>query len=103
MNIARVIGSIWATRKYETLERQRLLIMQPLTFSGQTKGDPIVALDTVDAGAGDMVLYVSSSEAAIPFKPNLTPTDATVVGIVDCVDHEQWTWKRDQTNDSADL
>lgn len=95
MNLGRVIGSIWATRKYETFEGRRLLLMQPLTFSGQVSGDPMVVLDTVDAGPGDMVIYVSSSEAAIPFKPNLTPTDATIVGIVDRVDHEAWTWRRD--------
>ena len=70
-----------------------MLFIQPTTFSGKEYGSPIVALDTVDSGVGDTVIYVSSSEAAIPFKPLLTPTDATIVGIVDRVDHESRSWK----------
>ena len=56
-------------------------------------GGKIVALDTVDSGAGDTVIYVSSTEATIPFKPQLIPTDATIVGIVDRVDHVSKSWK----------
>ncbi len=73
-----------------------MLIVQPLTFSGKKAGDPIVALDTVDAGTGDVVIYVTASEAAIPFRPHLTPTDATIVGIVDRIDHERLTWRKEE-------
>jgi ethanolamine utilization protein EutN len=86
MNYARVMGSVWATRKYETLNGHRMLFIQPLTFGGEKTGGPIVALDTVDAGEGDLVIYATASEAAIPFRPALTPTDATIVGIVERVD-----------------
>jgi ethanolamine utilization protein EutN len=86
MNYARVIGSIWATRKYDSLTGRRMLFIQPLTFSGEKVGEPIVALDTVDSGVGDMVIFVGASEAAIPFRPAMTPTDATIVGIVERVD-----------------
>lgn len=92
MKLAKVVGNIWATRKYDTLQGRRLLMVQPLSFSGKPRGIPIVALDTVDAGHGDMVLYATSAEAAIPFRPNLTPTDATIVGIVESIDHEDWHW-----------
>ncbi|GIV59570.1 EutN/CcmL family microcompartment protein [Rhodocaloribacter litoris] len=92
MNLARVIGTVWATRKYPTLEGRRLLFAQPLTFGGDALGDPIVMLDTADAGVGDVVLYVTSSEAAIPFHPNLTPTDATIVGVVERIDRLDTTW-----------
>ena len=93
MNLGRVIGNVWATRKTETLEGKRMLFVQPLSFSGKGVGGKIVALDTVDSGAGDTVIYVSSTEATIPFKPQLIPTDATIVGIVDRVDHVSKSWK----------
>ncbi len=93
MNLGRVIGNVWATRKTETLEGKRMLFVQPLSFSGKEVGGKIVALDTVDSGAGDTVIYVSSTEATIPFKPQLIPTDATIVGIVDRVDHVSKSWK----------
>lgn len=87
MNLARVIGNLWATRKYPTLKGRRLLLIQPLTFAYEPLGSPIIALDTVDAGVEDVVIYVSSTEAAIPFRPALTPTDATIVGIVEDVEY----------------
>lgn len=87
MNLGRVIGSLWATQKYPTLVGKRMVIVQPLSFSGEDSGRPLIALDTVDAGPGETVIYATSSEAAIPFAPDLVPTDATVVGIVEQVDH----------------
>ncbi len=92
MNVGRVTGRVWATRKSDNLEGKRMLFIQPMTFSGNEIGDAIVALDTVDSGVGDTVIYVSSTEATIPFQPNLTPTDATIVGVIDRVDHEKGSW-----------
>ena len=92
MNLGEVTGRVWATRKDAALESRRMLFVQPMNFSGRAVGDPIVALDTVDAGVGDTVIYVSSTEAVIPFRPLPTPTDATIVGIVDRVDHETRSW-----------
>lgn len=92
MNLGRVIGNIWATRKYPALTGRRMLIVQPLAFTGAEAGAPFVVLDTVDAGEGDVVIYSTASEAAIPFRPGLTPTDATIVGIVEHIDHQDRTW-----------
>ena len=92
MNLGKVTGNVWATRKDGSLEGQRLLFVQPKSFSGAEVGGRIVALDTVDAGVGDTVMYVSSTEATVPFKPQLTPTDATIVGVVDRVDHVSGSW-----------
>ncbi len=86
MLIGKVIGSVWATRKHPGLEGQRLLLVQGLDEAGQSLGHPFAALDTMDAGAGDVVIYATSAEAAIPFHPRIVPTDATVVGIVERVD-----------------
>lgn len=95
MNLGRVIGNIWATRKDASLLGRRMLLVQPLTFSGTERGRPLIALDTVDAGQGDVVMYATSSEAAIPFRPEipLTPTDATIVGVVERIDHGDNTWR----------
>ncbi len=90
MKLARVVGNIWATRKDGRLESRRMLLVQPMNFRGEDRGDPIISLDTVDAGSGDVVIYTTASEAAIPFQPGLTPTDATIVGVVDRVDHTEW-------------
>lgn len=92
MNLGLVIGNVWATQKVETLDGRRMLIVRPLRFDRTVAGDPIIALDTVDAGKGDHVIYVSSTEATIPFRPALTPTDATIVGVVDRVDLESGSW-----------
>lgn len=86
MNLARVIGSVWATCKDERLSGRRMLIIQPMTFAGKDRGAVTAALDTMDAGVGDVVMYTTASEAAIPFRPGLTPTDATIVGIVERID-----------------
>lgn len=88
MNFGRVIGSVWATQKDPSLEGKRMLLVQPLRADGTDRGRPLAALDTADAGPGDRVLYVTSAEAALPFRPpqTLTASDATIVGVVDRVD-----------------
>jgi ethanolamine utilization protein EutN len=92
MNLGRVIGKVWATRKVHSLEGRRMLLVQPMNFSGRDLGSPEVMLDTVDAGEGDTVVYVSSSEASIPFRPEPTPAAATIVGVIDRVDHVNGSW-----------
>lgn len=91
MNLGRVIGSIWATQKDASIEGKRMLLVQPLYANGGPSGRPTSALDTCDAGPGDTVIYVTASEAAIPFRPpnDLTATDATIVGVVDRIDGEE--------------
>jgi ethanolamine utilization protein EutN len=87
VRLGRVIGSIWATQKDPSLEARRMVLVQPLRADGTEAGRPTTALDTCDAGPGDTVLYVTSAEAALPFKAthDLTASDATVVGVVDSV------------------
>lgn len=92
MNVGRVTGTIWATRKQASFEGRRMLVIQPMSFAGEDVGSPIIALDAMDAGVGNTVVYVTSTEATIPFKPTPTPVDATVVGILDAVDHVTGSW-----------
>lgn len=97
MNLGKIIGTVWATRKVEALDQKRMLFVQPMAFSGAEIGNPIVALDTVDSGVGDTVIYVSSTEATVPFKPDPIPTDATIVGVIDRVDHVDNSWKPERS------
>ena len=83
MHLARVIGTVVATRKDEGLTGVKLLIVQPLTTDHAAVGKPLVALDSVGAGTGEDVCYVLGREASFPFLPAEVPADAAIVGIVD--------------------
>ncbi len=83
MNFARVIGTVWATVKDETLTGLRFLVIQPETETGAASGRPIVAADAVSARAGDRVFFVRSREAAKAFPGKFAPLDAAILGIVD--------------------
>lgn len=86
MNLARVIGTIWATRKDENLEGAKMQIVQPLDHRANQVGKPIVAVDTVGAGPGEVVYYITAREATIPYPTRIAPIDAAIVGIVDHLD-----------------
>ena len=83
MQLARVIGEVVATVKDANLVGNKLLILQPITTSGEASGRTLVALDSVGAGVGESVFFVRGREAAFPFYPSEPPTDAAIVGIVD--------------------
>lgn len=88
MLLARVVGNVVCTRKDDNLAGQRLLVIQPIRASGQDHGKPLVALDSVGAGAFEQVFYVRGKEASFPFLPEEVPADATIIGIVDRVHAE---------------
>ena len=83
MQLARVLGEVVATMKDEQLTGFKLLVLQPLSASGEAAGRTLVALDSVGAGVGEDVFFVRGREAAFPFYPAEPPTDAAVIGIVD--------------------
>ncbi len=89
MNLARVIGTVVATVKSEGLEGQRLLVIQPLDEFQRPVGRPIVAVDAVQAGPGDIVHTVASREAALALTPSFVPVDSAIVGIVDHINLEE--------------
>ena len=86
MFLGKVIGTIWATRKDETLRNFKLQFVQPITASRENAGNPIVAVDTVGAGPGETVFYITAREAVIPLPVETAPVDASIVGIVDRID-----------------
>jgi ethanolamine utilization protein EutN len=89
MFFAEVIGSVWATRKDEQLRSFKLLFIQPLNGKREKAGAPIVAVDTVGAGVGETVLYITAREAVIPLPVEMAPVDASIVGIVDRIDEAE--------------
>ena len=87
MQLARVIGSVVATAKNDSLEGRKLLVIQSLDAHLRPQGAPLVALDAVGAGVGELVFWCRGKEASFPFRREDTPTDCTVVGIVDSDAH----------------
>jgi len=87
MQIARVIGTVVSTVKNATLDGRKFLIVQTLDADLQPKGKPMVALDAVGAGEGELVFWCRGKEASFPFKRDETPTDCTIVGIIDSESH----------------
>jgi ethanolamine utilization protein EutN len=85
MKLGRVIGSVVCTRKVESFEGVKLLLVQPLDERLEKAGDPLVACDTVQAGPGDVVYYEGGREAALGLENWFNPSDATIMGIVDSV------------------
>ncbi len=88
MFFAEVIGTIWATRKDENLKSFKLQVIQPLNGKREKTGPPIIAVDTIGAGAGETVFYINATEAVIPLPVESAPVDASIVGIVDRIDLE---------------
>jgi microcompartment protein CcmK/EutM len=81
--LARVVGTVVATRKDPGLTGTKLLVIQPLKNDGSASGKPLVAVDSVGAGVTENVFYVRGREASVPFLPDEVPTDAAIVGFVD--------------------
>ena len=86
MILARIIGSLVATRKDSRLEGKKLLICRTLDPDGKAEKGYVVAVDTVDAGVGETVLIVSGSSARMASGLKDCPVDAAIVGIIDAVD-----------------
>lgn len=87
MQLARVIGTVVSTVKNDSLEGRKLLIVQTVNADLQDHGAPLIALDSVGAGVGELVFWCRGKEASFPFKREDTPTDCTVIGIVDSAGH----------------
>jgi len=86
MLLAKVVGTVVATRKDPRLVSHKLLVARPLEPRGKPDGNYLVAVDTVDAGVGETVLIVSGSSARMAAGMKDSPVDATIVGIVDSVE-----------------
>ena len=86
MDIAKIIGTIVATRKDSSLIGYRLLVVQPLDAEGESVGDSLTAVDIQGAaGYGELVYIVTGGDAAFVSAERAMPVDVAVVGIVDSI------------------
>jgi microcompartment protein CcmK/EutM len=86
MLIARVVGDVVSTIKDDKIVGRKLLIVREVTTENEVVGKPIVAVDTVDAGVGDVVLIAQGSSARQTNITKETPTDAVIMAIVDSLE-----------------
>ncbi|RKX94069.1 MAG: ethanolamine utilization protein EutN [Spirochaetes bacterium] len=87
MVLARVVGTVVSSAKEPRLEGMKLLVLEkinPLNMEGT--GSFVIALDSVEAGEGELVFYVSGSSSRQTELTSGKPTDATVIGIVDTLE-----------------
>jgi ethanolamine utilization protein EutN len=84
--LARVVGTVVATRKDERLLGAKLLVVRHVDPKGKDEPAYMVAVDTVDAGPNDKVLIVTGSSARMASGLKDVPVDAAVVGVVDSVE-----------------
>jgi microcompartment protein CcmK/EutM len=84
--IAKVVGTVVATRKDPRLVSNKLLIARSMDPRGKADGNYLVAVDTVDAGVGETVLIVSGSSARMASGMKDCPVDAAIVGIIDAIE-----------------
>lgn len=90
MITARVVGEVVATTKHGDLSARKLLLVQPVDPAGAPRGQPMLALDTVDAGVGDRVLVVDegNSAAQVLRRPR-GAVRTVVVGVIDEIESTQ--------------
>ncbi len=86
MQIALVIGSTISTIKDESIRGRKLLIVRKADTAGKMTGEPFVAVDTVSAGTGDLVLITDGSSARYTRQTTDTPVDAVIVGVIDSLE-----------------
>jgi ethanolamine utilization protein EutN len=83
MILARVVGTVVATRKDERLEGRKLLVCRPVSPEGKTDSGYVISVDTVGAGDHETVLLVAGSSARMAAGMKESPVDNAIVGIVD--------------------
>jgi microcompartment protein CcmK/EutM len=89
MVLGLVVGTVVSTRKEQELTSLKFLLVKPCDVNGQpTSAQPVVAVDAVGAGVGEVVLYASGSSARQTVVTKDRPVDATIMAIVDSVEQD---------------
>ncbi len=86
MNLAKVLGTVVSTRKEESLDGLKFLLLGQVTPERKPTGTTVVAADAVGAGVGEFVLYATGSSARQTERTDQRPCDAVVMAIVDSWD-----------------
>lgn len=95
MFVAKVTGSVVSTQKVDTMVGQKLLVVEPYRLEPksrselETTGRTFIAVDTLGAGVGDMVLITQGSSARFTPETSKLPVDCVIIGIVDTVHIEK--------------
>ncbi len=84
--LAKIKGMVVATRKNESLVGTKIMIVQPINSKEEPIGNTEVAIDSVGAGSGEIVLVAKGSAARQIFENKNSPIDAVIVGIVDSME-----------------
>lgn len=88
MKLGKVIGRVVSTKKLACFEGRKLLLVQTLDENYTPVGKPLVAVDGVQSGEGDIVMFEGGKEAAQTMPNWFNPCDAAIVGVVDETDLE---------------
>jgi carbon dioxide concentrating mechanism protein CcmL len=88
MLIGRVVGTVVSSNKEQELSGLKLLLVRGADVEGRATGSLVVAIDAVGAGVGEVVLYASGSSARQTQVTKDRPVDATIMAIVDSIEHE---------------
>jgi ethanolamine utilization protein EutN/carbon dioxide concentrating mechanism protein CcmL len=97
MLIGKVVGSVVATQKDEKLAGRKLLVVQVHNHKNEPTEQYVVAVDAVQAGAGDLVLFATGSSARQTHMTEGKPCDAVIMAVIDSWDvggtnvYEKWT------------
>lgn len=83
MQLARVVGTVVSTRKEESIQGLKLLLVRPLDEEGRETGNVIVSADAVGAGEDEVVLIAAGSSARQTTMTDKRPVDSVVMAIVD--------------------
>jgi microcompartment protein CcmK/EutM len=86
MTLGKIIGTVWATRKDEGLVGMKLQLVRPVDLNYQPQGNFLVAVDSVGAGTGEIVLIATGSSARMTEITKNKPVDAVIMAIVDKID-----------------
>lgn len=83
MKLGKVIGRVVSTKKVDSFEGLKFLLVQPVDENRIPQGDALVAVDTIQCGLGELVYYETSKEAGRVLVTTMNPIDAAIMGIVD--------------------
>jgi microcompartment protein CcmK/EutM len=93
VNLARVVGTVTASRRSDKVDAARWLLVEECAQTGAGRGEYLVALDIVGADRGQMVLLAQGSSCRWTYRTDDRPIDTLVVGIVDAIDERgRVTW-----------
>jgi len=89
MYLAKIVGTVVATVKQDTLEAQTLQWIQPVYAQGGNRGKPIVAVDAIGLGPGELCYYITAREASLTLENPFAAVDAAIVGKVDSINLDE--------------